>query len=67
MSNEKSPEFRLMEWLYENNYEHIHQKWFLELGDKSFYDFLLSVWLQSKHPEIWKQYESNDGSLVVKC
>lgn len=53
----KSQEMRLMEWLYEHDYEYIHEEWFQELGNRTVYEFPITPWIKEKYPEIWESFE----------
>lgn len=55
--DQKSPDMLVMEWLYEHKYDHIHQEWYAEKGNRIYYDFPIIPWLKEKYPEIWKEYE----------
>lgn len=55
----KSQEIRLMEWLYEHNYEQIHEEWFQELGTRTVYEFSIIPWIKEKYPEIWENFEES--------
>lgn len=56
LNNEKSSYMKLMEWLYDNGYERIHNEWFTELGKRQPPELPPDEWLQEHYPDIWSEY-----------
>ena len=61
MPKGSSLSFWIMEWLYENDYEYIHQEWYKELGNRQPFELPIDDWLEKNHPDIWDEWLKSDN------
>jgi hypothetical protein len=60
VQGEKSPEMKLMEWIYESGRGYLHLAWFKRLGVSPIYQNTFSSWLKRHHPTVYSEYENHD-------